>query len=349
MQRSAVLRFILGVLAALAITSALHQWTAAGAEAHGKEVQIELRCAPADPAMPLDQRCQAVVTAANDGDPVSDARLTLEAVRPEKGDHATGEAIRPTGEPGHYAGTIRLSAYGTWILSAQVEAPAEGKVELTQEVLPPSGTASPVAQIRARLLISFNSRDVANIAALVAHLVGSLAFFASTAAVLVVGVIAKGQRGIEQRRRIARAFPWLAGVTFALIAASGFYNAMYNSPTRQPGLLHPGDVASLPFGDAYLIAFGVKMLLAVALTLGTAMLAFRLRRSVSWLVPSVAGGAQALFDEITTRNSLLAELRKDACVLWAATNLLAGGALLINVVVLDYLHLLSHAGAFSVA
>jgi len=347
MQRSAVLRFILGVLAALAITSALHQWTAVGAEAHGKEVQIELRCAPAQPATPLDQNCEAVVTAANDGDPISDARLTLEAVRPEKGDRVAGEAIEPTGEPGHYTGTISLSAYGTWILTAQVAAPAEGQVDLTQEVLPPSGTASPVAQVRARLLINFNGRDIANIAALIAHLLGTLVLFAATAAVLVVGGTAQGQQGADQRRRIARWFPWLASASFALIAASGFYNAMYNSPTRQPGLLHPGDVASLPFGDAYLIAFGVKMLFALALILGTAMLAFQLRRANSWLLPRIAGGAEAAFSDVTTRNSLLAELRKDACVLWAATNLLAGGALLINVVVLDYLHLLSHAGAFS--
>lgn len=344
-----MLRFLLVALVAAVVAGVLFSRGAAPAEGHGKEVQIELRCAPADPATPLDQRCQAVVTAANDGDPVSDARLTLEAVRPEKGDRVAGEAIEPTGEPGHYTGTIRLSAYGTWILSVQVEAPAEGKVELTQEVLPPSGTASPVAQVRARLLISFNGRDVANITALIAHLLGALVLFAATAAVLAVSGTAQGQQGADQRRRIARWFPWLAGASFALIAASGFYSAMYNSPIRQPGLLHPGDVASIPFGDAYLIAFGVKMLLAVALTLGTGMLAFRLRRSVSWLVPGIAGGAQAPFDEITPRNSLLAELRKDACVLWAATNLLVGGALLIDVVVLDYLHLLSHAGALSAA
>lgn len=344
-------RLLLVALAALALAGAgtFYSRAAAPAQAHGKEVQIDLRCAPADPAAPLDQSCEAVVTFANDAEPVSDARLTLEGVRPGKGDRVAGETIEPTGEPGHYAGTIRLSAYGTWILSAQVEAPAEGKVDLRQEVLPPSGTASPVAQVRARLLISFNGRDIANIAALIAHLLGTLVLFAATAAVLVVGGMAQGLQGADQRKRVARWFPRLAGASLALIAASGFYNALYNSPTSQPGLLHPGDVASLPFGDAYLIAFGVKMLLAVALTLGTAMLAFRLRRSASWLVPRVAGGAQALFDEITPRHSLLAELRKDACVLWAATNLLAGGALLIDVVVLDYLHLLSHAGALSAA
>ena len=351
MQHSAIRWAALVGLAAVTLVAAgtLYGQDASSARAHGKGVEIDLRCAPLDPRAPLDQSCEAVVTYANDGEPVTGAELTLEGVRPGKGDRATGDPVRPFGEPGHYTGTISLSAYGGWVLSATMEAPAEGTVELTQEVLPPSGAASPISEVRARLLISFNTRDLANIAALVAHLLGTLVLFAATAAVLVVGGTAQGQQGADQRRRIARWFPWLASASFALIAVSGFYNAMYNSPTRQPGLLHPGDVASLPFGDAYLIAFGVKMLLAVALTLGTAMLAFRLRRSVSWLLPGVAGGAQALFDEITSRKSLPAEPRKDACVLWAATNLLAGGALLTDVVVLDYLHLLSHAGAVSVA
>lgn len=342
------MRFLFGGLLLVLIGLAFVGRATVTTEAHGKEVQIDLQCSAADPTAPLDQTCEALVTFSGDRDPVTDAHLTLEGTRTEKGDRVIGSSFRPSGEPGHYTGTILLNAYGTWLISAEVEAPAEGRVEVTQEVLPPSGAASPVAQVRARLLISFNGRDVANIAALLAHLLGTLTLFAVTAAVLVVGGTAQGQQGADQRRRIARGFPWVAGASFALIAASGFYNAMYNSPTRSPGLLHPGDVADLPFGDAYLIAFGVKMLLAVALTLGTAMLAFRLRRSSLWLVPGVAGGAQVPLDEITTRDSFW-KLRKDACVSWAATNLLAGGALLIDVVVLDYLHLLSHAGAFGAA
>jgi len=61
----------------------------------------------------------------------------------------------------------------------------------------------------------------------------------------------------------------------------------------------------------------------------------------------VAGGAEAVYCGAASRRSLLAEVRRDACVSWAATNLLLGGALMMSVIVLDYLHLLSHAGAFS--
>ncbi len=315
--------------------------------AHGKEVEIDLRCAPLDPRAPLDQSCEAVVTYANDGEPVTDARLRLEGVRPGKGDRATGDPVRPSGEPGHYTGTISLSAYGGWILTATMEAPAEGTVQLTQEVLPPSGAASPVSEARARLLISFNARDLANIAALIAHLVGTATVFSIMAGVLITGVTAHGPSGTQYRRSIAGSFPWLIGAAFVVIAGSGLYNAAYNSPTRSPGLFHPSTVADLPYGDAYVIAFAVKMVLALALLLGTTALAFQLRRRASWLMPQMSGGSEAASQELSGRPSLLAEVRGGACISLAAFNLVIGGALMIDVIVLDYLHLLSHAGAAS--
>ncbi len=208
-------------LAVATVAGAVYVLSSAPAEAHGKEVLIELRCAPAQPATPLDQSCEALVTAANDGDPISDASLTLDAIRPAKGDHVGGPALRPTGEAGHYQGGISLNAYGTWTITAQVQEPAEGRIDVTQEVLPPSAAASPVAEARASLLISFNARDVANIAALIAHLLGTITLFAGTAAVVIVGLVAQGRHGAQQRQRVARAFPWLAGASFGIIAADG--------------------------------------------------------------------------------------------------------------------------------
>jgi hypothetical protein len=349
MQCSAARRGAIVALAAgtLVVAGTLYGLDASSAQAHGKEVEIDLGCAPLDPGTPLDQSCEAVVTYANDGEPVTDARLRLEGIRPGKGDRVTGDPVKPSGEPGHYSGTISLSAYGGWLLSATMEAPAEGIVEFAQEVLPPSGAASPITDARARLLISFNTRDLANIGALIAHLVGTAAVFGVTAAVLITGLVAHGLRGTQYRRNVARAFPLLAVASFALIAGSGLYNAAYNSPTRSPGLFHPGAVADLPYGDAYVIAFAVKMALDVALLLGTAALAFQLRRRPSWLIPPVSGGSEAAFGEISGGPSLLAEARRDACISLAAFNLLIGGAVMINVIVLDYLHLLSHTGAVS--
>lgn len=48
-------------------------------------------------------------------------------------------------------------------------------------------------------------------------------------------------------------------------------------------------MAQLPYGDAYLIAFGVKMLLGLALVLGTAILAFQLRRAAAAINLAVGG------------------------------------------------------------
>lgn len=342
----------LGAIVALAAVTLVLAGTLYGRDApsvgaHGKEVEIDLRCAPLDPRTPLDQSCEAVVTYADDGEPVTGAQLRLEGVRPGKGDRATGDPVKSSGEPGHYRGTISLSAYGGWLLSATMEAPAEGTVELRQEVLPPSGAASPVSEAQARLIINFNARDLANIAALVAHLLGTATVFGATAAVLITGVVAHETRGTQYRRSVARAFPLLAGAGFVLVAASGLYNAAYNSPTRSPGLFHPATVADLPYGNAYVIAFGVKMALVLALLLGTAALASQLRRRASSLMPQMSGGSEAAFQEISSGPSLLAEVRGDACLFLAAFNLLIGGAVMINVIVLDYLHLLSHAGALS--
>ncbi len=349
MENSAVRRVILVSIAAVALltTGALSSRQVTPAQAHGKEVQIDLRCAPLDPRAPLDQSCEAVVRYSNDGEPVSDAQLKLEGVRPGKGDRITGDPVRPAGEAGHYTGTIRLSAYGGWVLTATMEAPAEGTVELSQEVLPPSGAASPVSEARARLIISFNTRDVGNIAALIAHLTGTAIVFALTAGVLTVGLTSHGSRGAHYRRGVARVFQWVVGAAFVLITGSGLYNAAYNSPTRSPGLFHPKTVADLPYGDAYMIAFGIKMALALTLLLGTAALAFQLRRRASWLMPPMSGGSEAALQEMSDRPSLLSEVRGDACISLAAFNLLIGGALMIDVIVLDYLHLLSHAGAIS--
>jgi len=323
---------------------ALISGAAPAAEAHGKEVQIDLRCSAINPSMPLEQKCEAEVTYSGDRDPVTGADLMLQAVRLDKGDRVRAQPFEATAEPGHYVSTISLDAYGAWTITAFVESPAEGEVELTEEVLPPSGAASPVAQTRARLLVSFNSRDLANVTVLVAHLLATMTLFAATAGVLVVGVLMQGQNWIQLRRRMARGFPLLAAGSFALIGVSGFYNAIYNAPTRSPGLLHPARVADLPFGEAYLIAFGLKMMLAVALLIGTATLALKLLRSATWRLPPIAGGSEAITEETA---AVTPDARADACVLLAGVNLATGVAILLTVLVVDYLHLLSHAGTFS--
>ncbi len=336
----------LGVLAVVLAAVALIA-DPSRAAAHGKEVQILLRCAPPAATRPLDQRCEATVTAANDGDPVTDARLILSAVRSGKAGQFKGVPFQPTAEPGQYAVSVSLPGYGIWLFTAEVEAPAEGHVQLSEEVLPPSVGIATFGQARARLLVSFNGRDVANLAALIAHLLGTIALFSGMAAVALVGLIAHGERGIQYRRWLARWFPWAASASAALIVASGVYNALYNAPTRSPGLFHPQTIAALPFGKAYVIAFAVKMMLALALFAGTAWLAVQLRRSVSWRVPRVAGASAVALEAVPRPRAIITSVLSDSCVSLAIGNLIVGGCVLVTVLIVDYFHLLSHIGVFT--
>ena len=103
--------------------------------------------------------------------------------------------------------------------------------------------------------------------------------------------------------------------------------------------------AGLPFGRGYLVAFGAKMAFALALFIGTGLLAVRLRFAASWHVPSIAGARGRSVELIRAQAPFFA-VRRDACLALAVTNLITGGALLVTAVVAGYLHLLVHAGTF---
>lgn len=344
---------LLAVLAAMLLVGL----SAAGAEAHGKEVTIKLSCRAPQASVPLERTCLATVVATNDGDPVTDARLTLTAARPGKSnDGVAPVGFSPEAKEGQYVANFTLPAYGTWQFSVAIEKPAEGQVTLKQEILPPSGSDSPVDQVEIQLLRGFDVRDVANIVFLGLHLVGTMVILGANASILFLAMFIDGPAGMRTRRSAVRLFPWLALTSFALLAISGAYNAAYNSPSSSPGLYAPGRVASLPFGDAYVAVFAVKMVLAVALTAGTALLAFALRRTPSWQVLPIAGGAsvgqsrqtERLADRRSRRSRAAhaeTTTRSRAIAVMAAANVLAGLAILAVVLVMDYLHLLSHAQA----
>lgn len=320
----------------------------ADASAHGKEVRIELQCSAADAATPLTQRCEARVTAANDGDPISNVRLALSARRAGKPGRVDGGLLKAGEAPGSYRGTIDLPAYGQWVLAAEVSEPVEGRVEVSQEILPPAVGVAGVAAARISLVRPFNARDVGNVIALVAHLLGSAGLFSALGAVLFAGIAAAGGPEASLRFRVARLFPPAAALSFVLIAGSGVYNAFYNAPTRSPGLLRPSDITGLPFGEAYVVAFVLKMTLAALMFAGTGLLALRLRRSSAWK-PAAAGAGSPSGAALPGRADARLALRRDPCLALAAANLAIGLLLLANVVVIDYLHLISHAAALAPA
>ena len=327
------------------------------AYAHGKEVTIKLTCGAPQASAPLERTCLATVVAANDGDPVTDARLTLTAARPGKSDDGVAPVgFAPEAREGQYVANLTLPAYGTWQFSVAIEKPAEGQVSLKQEILPPSGTDSPVGQVEIQLLRAFDLRDVTNVVFLGLHLVGTMVVLGANTAIFVLAMFIDGPGGMRIRRSAARLFPLLALASFALLAISGAYNAAYNSPSSSPGLYTPDRVASLPFGDAYLAVFALKMVLAVALLCGTGLLAIALRKTPSWFALPIAGGATvgqsrdiARLVEQRSRRSRAVNAdnttRINTIAFVAGANVLDGIAILAVVLVMDYLHLLSHAEA----
>jgi hypothetical protein len=316
---------------------------AAPAHAHGKEVEVGVACRAPSPAVPLERRCEATVVFTTDGDPVTDARLVLRAVRPGKAESGIDRVeLTSDDRPGQYAATFTLPAYGIWETTVDVLFPSEGQVQLDQEVLPPSNPVGPEGEARIRLVAGFEARDTANILALVFHLLGSVGILAANGAVLLGGLT--DERGTRYRRTVVRLLPRLVAGSIAVLAATGAYSARYNAPARTPGLFRPNAVSSLPFGDIYLAVFAAKIVLGVALMVGTFVLTRRLQHDTSWLAVTVsgAGGATAPVTTVRTPNAR----RLDGCTRLAAANLIAGGAVLVVVVVVDYLHLLTHAGAF---
>ncbi len=313
------------------------------AEAHGKDAEVRLTCPAVDLAAPLTRRCQAAVLYATDRDPLSDARLVLNAMRSgsRAGQEIASVPLLPTGQPGRYAATVTLPAYGTWAFAVQVTAPAEGHVQVEEHILPPWGQSVPAQDARARLLLRFGFRDAINIAALAVHLLGTAGLFAANGAVFAAGLLQVSDP--QYRQRVARLFPWAAGGSFILLGASGVYNAVYNAPARSPGLLHPGTLAGLPFGSAYLIAFAAKMVLVAALFVGTSLLAARFRRGL-WRSPRAASVLVTPQEPIGAGSAQ--PVQREASLTLAATNLLAESAVLLTAAVAGYLHLLTHAGAF---
>ncbi len=316
-----------------------------GANAHDTDVQGQLVCTPASPSDPLVLECQATAVYAGDEDPVLDARVDLGAMRPLDGNRVTGQRLLPTGEAGHYSGRLALPAYGTWVIAATVAGPAEGVIELSKEVLPPSGAQSGVSSARARLIATLGVADVFNIGALLAHLAGTALLFAATGAVLGAHFLGQSEPAQAYRRRVARLFPWAAGASFAVLAVSGLYNAINNAPIRSPGLLRPDILAGLPFGPLYLGVFVFKLTLGVVLAIGTVVLAIRLRRSIAWVTPTGTPDAEAIAARASAAGarSSVAASRVDSCVALAAANLVIGALLVASAVVAEYLHLLAHA------
>ncbi|MBI3953696.1 MAG: FixH family protein [Chloroflexi bacterium] len=320
----------------LALLTALLYWSGR-ADAHGKEVNIAVTCVAPDPGRPLTKACTASLKYL-DGDPVTKANLELTATRQGAAELSlTPVKFKPLDQEGLYAATVTFPAYGRWRIRFTVREPDKGEAELIEELAPPVPGASSDVRARLQVVFAFGGADVRNLAIRVAHLLGAASWFALSGLALVLSGLPESPQRRQLLQRLAATFPPRAGVALAVVAATGVLSARYNAPTRPPGLFAPEVVAGLPFGEAYLAVFLVKMALGLAIIATTVALAISLRRGHGVMVPAVAGASEG-FPASPARE-------RNWVVLLAAVNIVLGLLLFVDVVLMGYVHIISHVGA----
>ncbi len=288
-----------------------------------------------DPSDPLTKVYTITATFADEGDPVENARLELTAKREGLAGEVGPTAFAPTGTPGEYRAQVAFPTYGTWQVQAKVVEGASGEAVFRQEILPLGGAAAGAPVVR--LVFGFQVRDVLNILVRAVHLASGALWIVATGAVLVFALLSEPER----RRRLSSMriiYPAIAGGLLGVSILTGIYNAVYNVPTVSPGIFDPGTIRGLPFGMDYLVTFFVKMGLLAGGIAGTAYVAVALWRYVRVPVPAVAGAA---LENGSRRGP------EGRIAIAAAVALSLGILIMLDVVVLNYLHSLTHLGAFA--
>lgn len=307
------------VLTAVTVAIVMHLAASGSAYAHGKDINIAVACTAPDPVRPLAKVCTAFLRYP-DGDPVSDALFQIAAVRSTGAATALGPFIfKPLAERGAYSVAVIFPAYGTWKMRFAVLQPGRGEAELQEELLPPAAGSGNQIAARLQLVLDFGLVDLRNLAIRIVHLLASAVWFGLVSLVLAVSVFLSPEQRMPQLRRLARAFPWVAGASLLVTGVSGAANALYNTPARSPGLFAPEVLARLPFGRVYVGVFLGKMVLMAGI-----------------LIATVALGAVI---RVGQSNRTLVRVRR-----LAAVNVGLGLAVFAWVIVLGYMHIIAHVG-----
>lgn len=305
--------------------------------AHGKDITIEVSALTPDPQQPRTRLYRAFLFFTSDRDPVERAVIHLTARR-QGGEVLPPVRLEPLNLPGFYAAQVSFPRFGTWEVKLEVKEPGEGEVSFAQEVLPaalPRGTGGAEeesGQSIFTLSLSFDWRDVVNLVMRWVHSLAAVGWFGLSGLIVAAFGLLQGGSRARFLGRLSTLFP-LAAASLALLAGTGIYNAIYNSPLRPPGVFSLEVMERLPYGTAYLVVVGLKAL-TVILGAGLALrLAKGLRMAAA--LPG-AGDPEALEagDTMAIRHLRLLPL--------AAANLALGLAMLLAVAVMTYLHNLSH-------
>lgn len=313
-------RITLLILACLLAVPAL----GGAALAHGNEVTVQVTGLTPDQDRPLTRLYRAEVRY-EDGDPVTDAHVSLVAVRREGGSPIGPVVFADMSGSARYAAEVDYDRFGTWDLTVRVEGPGEGSAVFAEDVVPGAATAvldAPEAQSLS-ILFEFDRGDVANIIVRIGHVLGGILWLGPVAiAAFAVWFATDDETRARMLVRVRRFFLPVAGAGLALIMVSGVHSAVNGTPIRSPGILDLDTLLAIPFGEAYvaalLVMIGAWPLLAIV--------TWRLDHS---LAAAAADGGQD--SAITTR------LRRGTSAAFAIVGVVA-----VDTTVLLYLHNISH-------
>jgi len=311
------------------------------AAAHGKQTTISVTSLTPDPDQPLQRLYRARVTFAGDGDPVMGATVVLTALRADGASGFPPQVLTEiAGGDGLYVGEVIFERFGAWEMHLAVQAElgqGEGSATFTDDVRPESLSPDQEAARReeservARLQLSFRFDwwpDVVTIAMRIGHSLAGLAYFLVTGLALGLAWFGIPSRYPDFPRRLGRVFLPAAAASLGVLLSAGLYSAAFDAPVAFPGIYDIEAIRRIPYGDAYLVVFLIKVVLFV----GLVRLAIRINQTLRlWSENPVT----------PTDGPIVAALQR-ATLLNAA----AGLAVVVDVAVLVYLHYLSHLGAF---
>lgn len=311
------------------------------ASGHGKQVNVSVTSLIPDPDQPLLRLYRARVTYAVDGDPVVGAMVVLTARRADGTTAFPAAILTEVGrENGLYVGEVVFERFGAWEMHLTVQAvlaQGEGSVTFTDDIRPESVNPAEEAARRAegervaRLQVLFRFDwwpDIVTIAMRILHSLAALAYFLVTGLALVLAWFGIPSRYPDFPRRLGRVFAPAAATSLGLLLLAGLYSAAFDAPVPWPGVYDVAAIRRIPYGDAYLVAFLIKVALFGVLT----VLAFRIHRALGRWNGRSASTAGAPIVAVLKRATLL--------------NATVGVAVIIDVAVLIYLHYISHLGAF---
>ncbi len=302
------------VLLAFAIFAVLTSVTPA--IAHGKKINIDIKASAPDAAKPLTKLYRALLTF-DDGDKVTDAKLTLTASRSAQGVSVGPVRFDKTNEEGVYQASVTYPAYGGWTLQFKVTEPGEGEATFIENLAPPAPLQSDSSSARVSVALVFDAKDALNVGARTIHILAAISWFSIVVMLFVGARVVSREAWTDALARFSRSLPIILAATWGLLIVTGIYLAVNNVPNRAPGIFAPDVVLRLAFGREYLVAFLVKMLVVLGAIVVGVNIDFALRSS---------------------------NITKERLTRLVALDVVLGLLIFADVVIIGYLHNLSHLG-----